>query len=428
MHCVASHYLTMAVSKCHTCELAVNRQGEKRPGIRCKVCKKDFCNTCAELAVPLCEMMMSAGKDLFTCKECEAKNVDMKAMIDSMQAIKSELGEIKNGHAEQQVEREQVLEGLKVVKEVAKRMERIEDVQEKHEGRLTKNEAAVGKNTRKREEGEERIRRLEEKMENIDQHSSNMRQCNAVAKEVREMEKREKNIVVFNIPESKEKEEEDRRKEDLQKTEGILKELGFEESRPSNLIRIGKTGRFPQQIRVTLQTVEECEKIVKKCRDCPNLANGVFVTRDRTFRERQEAKLFRLEKENEEGDSDVTQPGKRKVGRPRGRPPGRGAYGRGGGGGRGGSAVERGGGADGKGGRTLESDRKRQHSDDDDEGNTRKVGKGGGGGVNGKKTKSATNATPDETRAPRPVSEHPATPRPVLDHELGAVGGRDESF
>ena len=76
-------------------------------------------------------MMKSAGKDLFRCKECEEKSVDMKMMIDSMQAIKSELGVIKHGHTEQQAEREQVLKGLKVVKEVATRLERVEDVQEK---------------------------------------------------------------------------------------------------------------------------------------------------------------------------------------------------------------------------------------------------------------------------------------------------------
>ena len=152
-------------------------------------------------------------------------------------------------------------------------------------------------------EGEERINKLEEKMAKIDQSAIDMRQCNAVAKEVREMEKRERNIVVFNVPESTEKEEEDRRKDNLRRTEEILKELGFADSRPKNLMRIGKTGRFPQQIRVTLQKVKECERVVRTCRDGPTLTNGVFVTRDRTFNQRQEAKLFRIEKE-EDGEEE----------------------------------------------------------------------------------------------------------------------------
>ena len=38
------------------------------------------------------------------------------------------------------------------------------------------------------------------------------------------MEKRERNIVIFNVPASTEKEEEDRQKDDLRKTKEILKE------------------------------------------------------------------------------------------------------------------------------------------------------------------------------------------------------------
>ena len=75
-----------------------------------------------------------------------------------MQSIKSELGNIRHAQAEQQAERGQVLEGLKVVEAVAKRLERIEEVQEKQDQRLSKHEDAIDKNTRKREEGDERIK------------------------------------------------------------------------------------------------------------------------------------------------------------------------------------------------------------------------------------------------------------------------------
>ena len=62
-------------------------------------------------------------------------------------------------------------------------------------------------------------------MEKIDQNAIGMRQCNAVAREVREMEKREKKIVIFNVPESTEKEEEDRIKADVEKVDEVLKQL-----------------------------------------------------------------------------------------------------------------------------------------------------------------------------------------------------------
>ena len=71
-------------------------------------------------------------------------------------------------------------------------------------------------------------------MAKMDQNAIDMRQCNAIVKEVCKMEKRERNMV-FNVPESTKKEEEDRQKDDLRRTKEIFKELGFEDSRPENL-------------------------------------------------------------------------------------------------------------------------------------------------------------------------------------------------
>ena len=51
VHCVAAQYQSMVVTKCHACELAVNRDGEGRPGIKCKDCSSDHCNKCAGLTV-----------------------------------------------------------------------------------------------------------------------------------------------------------------------------------------------------------------------------------------------------------------------------------------------------------------------------------------------------------------------------------------
>ena len=73
----------------------------------------------------------------------------MKAVLESMQSIKSELGTLKNGQAEQkaeqQAEREQVLEGLKAVETVVKRLERVEDVQEQQGQRLSTHDDAIKK-------------------------------------------------------------------------------------------------------------------------------------------------------------------------------------------------------------------------------------------------------------------------------------------
>ena len=71
----------MALVKCQVCDLALNRPGEKRPGTRCKDCKKDHCFKCAEVTGEFCETMREMGKDFWQCKKCESKGDDMKTVI-----------------------------------------------------------------------------------------------------------------------------------------------------------------------------------------------------------------------------------------------------------------------------------------------------------------------------------------------------------
>ena len=432
----------MSLPKCHTCGLVMDRQGEKRPSIGCKKCKTEHCNKCANVTIDFCTMMKGMGKSLWTCSECEGKDADMKAVIESMQSIKSELCTIKEGQverqAEQQAERAQVMERLKAVQAVAKKLEGIEEVQNKHEERLGQHDDAIKKNSERSEEGEERLKKLEEKMNNFDQNVFDLRRCNAVVKEVREVEKRVKNIVIFNVPVSKE-EEKDREKEDVGKVEMVLKELGFEAIRPKSIGRIGKAGgKFPQQILVTLQTVDECEGIMKKYGEGVTLKDKVFITRDRTFNQRQEAKLFRSEQPENRMVSQSEAGGRgRSRGRPRGSGAGgkgvggRGAGGKGAGGGRGGGRG--GGGAKGK---DLESrDRKRNLSDesDEEEAKRQRTGEkeGGGGEAREEGETPSTSSVPASTpqrNTTRPTGDHLATPRLVPDSELGAVGGGTASF
>ena len=249
----------MGLDKCHTCDLAINRKGEGRPGIRCKDCKNGYCNKCAELTTDFCDIVKGMGKDIWNCKDCDTKSADMRAVLESMNTIKSELGTIKQGQAEQQVERAQVWEGLKAVKDVAIRMEKIEGVQEKQDQRLSTHEEAIKEITQKREEGEERIKKLEEQMQKIGQGGFGACQCNAVDREVREIEKREKNIVIFNVAESVGKEAEEQKRIDMETIKEIFKELDFEDIQPVDAVRTGKGGRFPRGIRTTLCTTDKCD-------------------------------------------------------------------------------------------------------------------------------------------------------------------------
>ena len=88
-------------------------------------------------------------------------------------------------------------------------------------------------------------------------------------------------------------------------------------------------GRYPRKVLVVLQSVKECETILKKG-EMTQLSNDVFLSRDRTFNQRQEARLFRAEKEKEEREGGgVTRGRGRGTGRGPGRPRGGGGRGRG---------------------------------------------------------------------------------------------------
>ena len=123
------------------------------------------------------------------------------------------------------------------------------------------------------------------------------------------LKKRVKNIVMFNVPESTEKEEEDRKKADRERIERVFQELELAEIKPVEVTRIGKPGgRFPQQTLVTLQSEGDCEKVMKKCKEGGALNDDIFITRDRTFNQRQEAKMARLEREKEENGGGGVEP------------------------------------------------------------------------------------------------------------------------
>ena len=376
-------------------------------------------------------MMQNMGKSIWICNDCEAKADDMKAVVRSMKTMETELGSIRKERDEERSERKQILKGIKAVEAVAKKVERIEEEQVKHGQQLSTHDDAIAGNTRKMEEGEEKIKNLGERIEKMEKteknshNSGDIRQFNSMVQEVREIEKRERNVVVFNVPENSREGEEEEEKDDggkanADKIKEIFDEISCGDICPTKTVRIGKAGRHPRQILVILRSTEEVERIIKKCREGPKLKDEVFITRDRTFKQRQEAKLFRLEREDEERNGGPTQPGGgRGAGRGRGRPRGRGGRGRGRGGGGGGRGLE-------------SSSRKRRNSDDadnpndaEDESKRRKtrggeVGEGGGGVVKEK--------TPDRAGLPKPSSEHQPTPGSRPSSELGAVGGEEESF
>ena len=82
----------MERSNCKLCELALNREGESRPGIRCKGCKMQHCLKCADLTVEFCEMVK-----VWRCGECEGNTAVMKTVLDKIETLHTEMVVIKKG-------------------------------------------------------------------------------------------------------------------------------------------------------------------------------------------------------------------------------------------------------------------------------------------------------------------------------------------
>ena len=139
-------------------------------------------------------MVRGMGKEMWKCLGCETKDKDIKLVLESIQNLHSEMKEIKQGQEDQQVERERVIEGLKVVESVAIRVDKIETMQASQETRISENEVGVQENAKQIGENRAKTADLEERINKIDSDALNMRQTNAVVREIREIEKREKNV------------------------------------------------------------------------------------------------------------------------------------------------------------------------------------------------------------------------------------------
>ena len=115
----------------------------------------------------LCEMMRDSGKEFWVCGKCEAKNADLKSVIESIQTIKKD-------QDDQQEERVRVLEGLKVMERAVKKIEHLKNVQADHDGRLTVQETATKNNAVKIDDQLKRLATVEEKMAKMDKEAVNI--------------------------------------------------------------------------------------------------------------------------------------------------------------------------------------------------------------------------------------------------------------
>ena len=389
----------------------------------------------------LCEMMRNAGQAFWECKSCEAKGADLKSVLDSIQNIHSEMVVIKENQDGQKVEQERMLEGIKVVETVVKRMEVIEKTQADHGERLQIQEVSTRENRDKIEETEKRTTVIEKRLDKMNESAVSVKQTNAIIRELKDLGKKEKNFIIANLPESLAEAAEERKKEDEKRVRDVLTALTLENIEPINVARVGFSGRYPKKVQVILRTVEESERVLLNA-EKTTLPNEVWISRDRTWNQREEARLFRAEKGNQE-NSQASEGVAPQRGRPRGngKGPGRPK-----------------GAPTGSGRGRGSTSRKRQLSGDEEENKWRRTGgvaaRGGvrGGGRGGRGGRGASSqgpiaaerddrvnlqlATPSVVTPEAPsqqqlrrASDRQGTPLPSSSNALlGAEGGTEENF
>ena len=85
---------------------------------------------------------------MWKCKPCEEKCKSLQSVLESLQ---QDMDTIKKGQEDQQAERVKVMEGLEQIKDVAKKIDGIEKVQNENIVRLDAHDDAIQKKYREDE-------------------------------------------------------------------------------------------------------------------------------------------------------------------------------------------------------------------------------------------------------------------------------------
>lgn len=140
--------------------------------------------------------------------------------------------------------------------------------------------------------------------------------------EMKEKEKRKKNLVLFNIPENKKEEASESIKEDQRKCDELFQDiLGVKDAEIYQIIRLGRTkpsrtGDRPRPVLVEMNEVGVKWALVKKSKELKDNDNSaikeVIITPDLTRKEREENDKLReeLKKRRSEGGQWIIRKGR----------------------------------------------------------------------------------------------------------------------
>ena len=242
---------------------------------------------CADLKPQQCEMLNGTLGSSWKCKTCRKNNSQLTNLSDLNGILLAMKNSMEEDRQERRTQISEINEKLHSISGLTTKVEKIETEIATHDDRLSKLETKIETKIEKSKPGE------------ID-----VRQTNAIIRELREIESREKNLIFSNIPEPVSQLPENRKQEDLEKTLNILKALEITDIMPIKVIRVGKKGNYPRKLLVITHSTSNCEKILEKA-ETTRLDNNVFISRDRTFNQREEARLYKEEKDKSEQPNTV---------------------------------------------------------------------------------------------------------------------------
>ncbi len=131
-------------------------------------------------------------------------------------------------------------------------------------------------------------------------------------KEIQEREARAKNIVFFNVPESKNDKNQD--EEDVEFVDNLCKDVLKNDFPYSKIVRLGKKKEnHTRPVRITLESRDQHEALLKSAKNLRNFRESQYkeisIRPDLTPLERQDMRVLVQEKKKKQAESDLNKDG-----------------------------------------------------------------------------------------------------------------------
>lgn len=256
-------------NKCGACDKAVTK---KSKGVLCEYCAKWYHADCQGLSAEVVSAITVCGDSFhWFCNVCNPKALDVLRMVQSLKDKNDELE-------------------ARIVNVEGKLTDQGNDFTEFKEKQEAFNagiaEKLEAEKTETREQAERIVtERIEEGKENFVIES---------VREIAEREKRQKNLILFNVEESEADNAEDRKAHDLQEVENVVEHLDMSiPPTATKPVRLGKKREDgnPRPLRVTVGSVESRDEFLKKAKNLAEADNekakNTSIKRDMTPLERE---------------------------------------------------------------------------------------------------------------------------------------------